>query len=38
MGGGIILLGIMALVIPEGYLVVALHGMIQLNIFSSCSD
>ncbi|MDG1847040.1 MAG: sulfite exporter TauE/SafE family protein [Candidatus Marinimicrobia bacterium] len=30
MGGGIILLGIMALVIPEGYLVVALHGMIQL--------
>ena len=30
MGGGIILLGIMALIIPDGYLVVALHGMIQL--------
>ena len=30
MGGGIILLGIMALIIPEGYLVIALHGIIQL--------
>ena len=30
MGGGIILLGIMAIIIPEGYMVVALHGMIQL--------
>ena len=30
MGGGIILLGIMAILIPEGYLVIALHGMIQL--------
>jgi len=30
MGGGIILLGIMAIVIPEGYAVVALHGIIQL--------
>ena len=30
MGGGIILLGIMALIIPEGYMVIALHGMIQL--------
>ena len=30
MGGGIILLGIMALIIPEGYLVVALHGAVQL--------
>ena len=30
MGGGIILLGIMALMIPEGYVVVALHGIIQL--------
>ena len=30
MGGGIILLGIMAILIPEGYIVVALHGIIQL--------
>jgi len=30
MGGGIILLGIMAIVIPEGYMVIALHGIIQL--------
>ena len=30
MGGGIILLGIMALIIPEGYKVIALHGMVQL--------
>ena len=30
MGGGIILLGIMALIIQEGYLVIALHGIIQL--------
>ena len=29
-GGGIILLGIMAIIIPEGYAVVALHGIIQL--------
>ena len=30
MGGGIILLGIMAIVIPDGYLVIALHGVVQL--------
>ena len=30
MGGGIILLGIMAILIPEGYMVIALHGIIQL--------
>ena len=30
MGGGITLLGIMAIIIPEGYMVVALHGIIQL--------
>ncbi len=30
MGGGIILLGIMAIIIPEGYKVIALHGMVQL--------
>jgi len=30
MGGGIILLGIMAILIPKGYVVVALHGIIQL--------
>ena len=30
MGGGSILLGIMAITIPEGYKVIALHGMIQL--------
>ena len=30
MGGGIILLGIMAILIPEGYMVIALHGLIQL--------
>ena len=31
MGGGIILLGIMAIIIPEGYMVIALHGVIQLS-------
>ena len=38
MGGGIILLGIMALIIPEGYIVVALHGIVQLisNLTRSC--
>ena len=30
MGGGIILLGVMAVIIPDGYMVIALHGMIQL--------
>ena len=30
MGGGIILLGIMAILIPEGYIVIALHGIIQM--------
>ena len=30
MGGGITLLGIMALLMPSGYLVVAYHGIIQL--------
>ena len=30
MGGGIILLGLMAILIPHGYIVIALHGMIQL--------
>ena len=30
MGGGIILLGIMAVIIPEGYKVIAIHGMVQL--------
>ena len=30
MGGGIILLGIMLLIIPEGYIAVALHGIVQL--------
>jgi len=30
MGGGIILLGVMALIIPEGYVVVALHGIVQV--------
>ena len=30
MGGGIILLGIMSIIIPEGYMVIALHGVIQL--------
>ena len=30
MGGGITLLGIMAIILPEGYLVVAYHGMVQL--------
>ena len=30
MGGGIILLGIMAIMIPQGFLVIALHGIIQL--------
>ena len=30
MGGGIILLGIMALFIPNGFMVIAIHGMIQL--------
>ena len=30
MGGGVVLLGIMAILIPEGYMVVALHGIIQM--------
>ena len=30
MGGGVILLGIMAIIIPEGFMVIALHGVIQL--------
>ena len=30
MGGGVVLLGIMAIIIPEGYMVIALHGVIQL--------
>ena len=30
MGGGIILLGIMAILIPQGFMVIALHGIIQL--------
>ena len=30
MGAGIILLGIMAIIIPKGYVVIALHGIIQL--------
>ena len=30
MGGGVILLGIMAFFVPEGYMVIALHGIIQL--------
>ena len=30
MGGGIILLAIMAIIIPNGYMVIALHGIIQL--------
>ena len=30
MGGGIILLAIMAVIIPEGYKVIAIHGMVQL--------
>ena len=30
MGGGIILLAIMAIIIPNGYMVIALHGLIQL--------
>ena len=30
MGGGVTLLGIMAIIIPEGHMVVALHGIIQL--------
>ena len=30
MGGGIILLAIMAIIIPEGYMVIALHGVIQM--------
>ena len=30
MGGGIILLGIMAIMIPDGYMVIALHGVIQM--------
>ena len=30
MGGGIILLGIMAIIIPNGYMAIALHGIIQL--------
>ena len=31
MGGGVILLGIMAIIIPQGFMVVALHGIIQLT-------
>ena len=30
MGGGVTLLAIMAMVMPDGYLVVAYHGIIQL--------
>ena len=30
MGGGITLLGIMAIILPDGYLVVAYHGIVQL--------
>ena len=30
MGGGVILLGIMAILIPQGFMVIALHGIIQL--------
>tara|TARA_B100001029_G_scaffold137523_1_gene116617 strand:+ start:552 stop:1298 length:747 start_codon:yes stop_codon:yes gene_type:complete len=30
MGGGIILLAIMAIIIPQGFMVIALHGIIQL--------
>ena len=30
MGGGVILLGLMAIMIPSGYMAVALHGIIQL--------
>ena len=30
MGGGIILLGIMAIIIPNGYMTIALHGIVQL--------
>lgn len=30
MGGGVTLLGIMAIIMPDGYLVVAYHGIIQL--------
>ena len=30
MGGGIVLLGVMAIIIPEGYTVIALHGIVQL--------
>ncbi|MBH10591.1 MAG: hypothetical protein CMG74_09630 [Candidatus Marinimicrobia bacterium] len=30
MGGGVTLLGMMAIIIPEGFMVVALHGVIQL--------
>ena len=30
MGGGIILLGIMGVIIPQGFMVIALHGIIQL--------
>ena len=30
MGGGITLLGIMAIIMPTGYLVIAYHGVIQL--------
>tara|TARA_B100000945_G_scaffold234270_1_gene190478 strand:+ start:294 stop:1040 length:747 start_codon:yes stop_codon:yes gene_type:complete len=31
MGGGVILLGIMAIIIPQGFMAVALHGIIQLT-------
>ena len=30
MGGGITLFGIMAIILPDGYLVVAYHGIVQL--------
>ena len=31
MGGGIILLGIMAIIIPQGFMVIALHGIINIS-------
>ena len=38
MGGGIILLAIMAIIIPNGYMVIALHGIIQLISNSTRCD
>ena len=38
MGGGIILLGIMAIIIPEGYMVIALHGICLLYTSPSPRD